>query len=64
MFVAQLFDRVLPGLQLFKPTQITDSPVPLADMAGYSGEVTVYALLYTAIVLLFGLVLFEDRDLA
>src|SRR5262249_43217093 len=64
MFVAQLFDRVLPGLQLFKPTQITDAPVPLADMAGYAGEVALYALMYTAIVLLFGLVLFEDRDLA
>jgi ABC-type transport system involved in multi-copper enzyme maturation permease subunit len=64
MFVAQLFDRVLPGLQLFKPTQITDAPIPLGDMAGYAGEVTLYALMYTAIVLLFGLVLFEDRDLA
>jgi ABC-type transport system involved in multi-copper enzyme maturation permease subunit len=64
LFVAQLFDRVLPGLQLFKPTQMTDTPVPLGDMAVYAGEVTLYALMYTAIVLLFGLVLFEDRDLA
>jgi hypothetical protein len=64
LFVAQLFDRVLPGLQLFKPTQITDAPVPLGDMAFYSGEVMLYALMYTVIVLLFGLVLFEDRDLA
>jgi hypothetical protein len=63
-FVAQLFDRVLPGLQLFKPTQITDAPVPLGDMAVYAGQVTLYSLLYTGIVLLFGLVLFEDRDLA
>jgi ABC-type transport system involved in multi-copper enzyme maturation permease subunit len=63
-FVAQLFDFVLPGLQLFKPTQITDAPVPLDQMTIYAGEVTTYALLYTAIVLLFGLVLFEDRDLA
>ena len=64
LFVAQLFDRVLPGLQLFKPTQITDAPVPLGDMAVYAGEVTLYSLMYTCIVLLFGLVLFEDRDLA
>jgi hypothetical protein len=63
-FMAKLFDFVLPGLQLFKPTQITDAPVPLGQMALYSGEVTLYALLYTSIVLLFGLVLFEDRDLA
>jgi ABC-type transport system involved in multi-copper enzyme maturation permease subunit len=64
LFVAQLFDRVLPGLQLFKPTQITDVPVPLGDMSLYTGQVMLYALLYTGIVLLFGLVLFEDRDLA
>jgi len=63
-FVAQLFDRVLPALQLFKPTQITDAPASLGDMAFYSAEVMLYALLYTVIVLLFGLVLFEDRDLA
>jgi len=64
LFVAHLFDRVLPALQLTKPTQITDVPVPLSDMAIYAGEVTLYAIMYTAIVLLFGLVLFEDRDLA
>jgi ABC-type transport system involved in multi-copper enzyme maturation permease subunit len=64
MFVAQLFDRVLPGLQLFKPTQINDAPIPVGDMTFYAGEVLTYSLLYTAIVLLFGLVLFEDRDLA
>ena len=64
LFVAQLFDRVLPALQLTKPTQITDVPVPLGDMAIYAGQVTLYAIMYTAIVLLFGLVLFEDRDLA
>jgi ABC-type transport system involved in multi-copper enzyme maturation permease subunit len=64
LFVARLFDFVLPALQLFKPTQITDSPVPLSDMAIYAAQVTLYSFLYTAIVLLFGLVLFEDRDLA
>jgi ABC-type transport system involved in multi-copper enzyme maturation permease subunit len=64
LFVAGLFDRVLPALQLFKPTQLTDAPVPLGDMVVYSGQVMLYALLYTGIVLLFGLVLFEDRDLA
>jgi ABC-type transport system involved in multi-copper enzyme maturation permease subunit len=64
LFVAGLFDRVLPALQLFKPTQMTDAPAPLGDMVMYSGQVLLYALLYTGIVLLFGLVLFEDRDLA
>jgi hypothetical protein len=33
-------------------------------MASYSGQVALYALMYVALVLLFGLVLFEDRDLA
>jgi ABC-type transport system involved in multi-copper enzyme maturation permease subunit len=64
LFVAQLFDRVLPALQLNKPTQITDAPAPLGDMTLYAGQVTLYSLMYTGIVLLFGLVLFEDRDLA
>jgi ABC-type transport system involved in multi-copper enzyme maturation permease subunit len=63
-FVAGLFDRVLPALQLFKPTPITDAPPGFGEMVGYAAWVMLYALLYTAIVLLFGLVLFEDRDLA
>src|SRR5207249_3450003 len=36
----------------------------LLAVAVYAGQVTLYSLLYTGIVLLFGLVLFEDRDLA
>lgn len=64
LFVVRLFDFVLPALQLFKPAQITDAPVPLGDMMFYAGEVALYSLMYTVLVLLFGLVLFEDRDLA
>jgi hypothetical protein len=64
LFVAQVFNILLPDLQLFSPTRITDVPIPVSELALYAGEVTAYSLLYTAILLLFGLVLFEDRDLA
>jgi ABC-type transport system involved in multi-copper enzyme maturation permease subunit len=64
VFMARGFDRVLPSLQLFSPTRITDVPIPVSQLALYAGEVLGYSVLYTALVLLFGLVLFEDRDLA
>lgn len=65
-FVAQLFNTVLPGLDLFDVgSSITrDFPLPLGAYFLYAGNVALYALGYTAIALLFGLVLFEDRDLA
>jgi ABC-type transport system involved in multi-copper enzyme maturation permease subunit len=63
-FASNAFNWLLPGLQLFKPVQITDAPIALGDMAGYAARVVIYTLLYAAIPLLFGLVLFEDRDLA
>ena len=65
-FLAQLFDAILPSLQFFQmgPAIIRDSPIELWDFIGYVFRVDGYALIYTAIVLLFGLILFEDRDLA
>ena len=65
-FMAQLFDVLLPGLDLFNigPVLARDSLPPPADFARYVGSVSGYALLYTAIALLIGLILFEDRDLA
>jgi hypothetical protein len=65
-FMAQLFDTILPGLELFRAGPALSSDVPLATGAffGYVGLVGFYGLLYTAIVLLLGLILFEDRDLA
>jgi hypothetical protein len=63
-FVAQAFDRILPSLQLTKPTLISDVPIAFTDLAQYSASVFCYALIYTVLVLIFGLVLFEDRDLA
>jgi hypothetical protein len=65
-FVAQLFDALLPGLASFNiGPALTRDPLPEAvPLAEYIATVSGYALLYTAIALLFGLILFEDRDLA
>ena len=65
-FMAQVFDTILPGLEHFSlgAVIVRDAPLPAGQFALYTGEVSLYALLYTAIALLFGLILFEDRDLA
>jgi ABC-type transport system involved in multi-copper enzyme maturation permease subunit len=65
-FMAQLSDTVLPGLDFFNLSVsiARDSPVPPGEFAVYVLSVTLYAVMYTAVALLFGLILFEDRDLA
>ena len=65
-FMAQLFDTVLPGLDLFDvgTAIIRDVPLPPGQYALYTFNVALYATTYTVIALLFGLILFEDRDLA
>ena len=65
-FMAQLFDTVFPGLDLFDvgSAVVRDVPLPAGAYALYTLNVTLYALTYTTIALLFGLILFEDRDLA
>jgi hypothetical protein len=65
-FMAQLFDALLPGLELFRvrPTVIDESTLPAGQYLGHVAAVAGYGVLFTAIVLLIGLVLFEDRDLA
>ena len=40
------------------------TPPPTGDFTIYVGMVSLYAVLYTTIALLVGLILFEDRDLA
>jgi len=52
-FVAQLFNNLLPGLEYFTPNY---GPIV--------GRIAFYGVMYTVVVLLFGLILFEDRDLA
>jgi ABC-type transport system involved in multi-copper enzyme maturation permease subunit len=65
-FMAQLFEHLLPGLDFFNMSAAIarDAPVLTGDFALYIGSVVLYAVLYTAIALLLGLILFEDRDLA
>lgn len=65
-FVAGLLETLLPGLEYFNlgPAVIRDKPLPLGPYALYVSSVFAYGLVYTAIALLFGLILFEDRDLA
>ena len=65
-FMAQLFDTLLPDLDLFHldPALLNETPLPAGPFARFLGSVSLYGLLYTSIVLLFGLILFEDRDLA
>jgi len=65
-FMAGVFDTVLPGLEFFDvgPAVVRDTPPPPGEFAVYVGSAALYAVLYTAIALLFGLILFEDRDLA
>jgi hypothetical protein len=65
-FFAQLLDTVLPDLGSFRmnPALLSDAPPPPVLFSQYVASVTLYGVVYTAIVLLFGLILFEDRDLA
>jgi hypothetical protein len=65
-FMATLFNNILPGMEFFSvgPALVTDSPPEMGKFYGYVGMVTLYGVLYTSILLLVGLVLFEDRDLA
>jgi hypothetical protein len=65
-FIAQFFDALLPGLAYFDlgPVIARDVPPPPLAFSIYVSSVALYAVLYSAIALLFGLILFEDRDLA
>jgi ABC-type transport system involved in multi-copper enzyme maturation permease subunit len=65
-FVAQLFSTIFPALDLFDvgSSIIRDLPLDPTMYAIYTLNVALYAVTYTAIALLVGLVMFEDRDLA
>jgi hypothetical protein len=65
-FVAGVLDTLLPDLDSFRidPTLLGDTPPPALDFTRYIASVSLYGLLYTGIALVFGLILFEDRDLA
>jgi ABC-type Na+ efflux pump permease subunit len=65
-FVSQLFDLLLPDLEAFRieTSVLADNPLPPGPFIMYLASVTFYGVLYSAIVLFVGLILFEDRDLA
>jgi hypothetical protein len=65
-FLGRLFDTVLPALEFYNmgPAIIRETPLDLWQFGGYVLTVFGYSVIYTAIVLLVGLLLFEDRDLA
>jgi len=65
-FLTQLLETITPALEYFDmgPAIIRDTPMNLWAFAAYVGSISLYAIVYTAIAMLFGLILFEDRDLA
>ena len=65
-FIAQLINAVFPGLEYFDmgPSIIRDTPLEVGSFAVYVATVFGYALIYSAIAMIGGLILFEDRDLA
>jgi ABC-type transport system involved in multi-copper enzyme maturation permease subunit len=65
-FLAKVFDVILPALEFFNmsPAIIRETKLDLGSFALYSFTVFGYAIIYTAIALVIGLLLFEDRDLA
>jgi ABC-type transport system involved in multi-copper enzyme maturation permease subunit len=65
-FISNLFYNVLPPLEFFNfnTVLISDIQLPLGALYRYVGMVVLQAVGFTVIALLFGLILFEDRDLA
>ncbi len=65
-FLGRLFDVLLPALEFFNmgPAIIREAPLDLWHFGGYVLTVLGYSVLYMAIALIVGLLLFEDRDLA
>jgi ABC-type transport system involved in multi-copper enzyme maturation permease subunit len=65
-FLGRLFDVLLPALEFFNmgPAIIREAPLDWGQFAIYVLTVFGYSCLYTAIALIVGLLLFEDRDLA
>ncbi len=65
-FMAQFLDLVLPNLESFRidPALLQETPIAPIHFTQYLASVSLYGVLYTSIALLFGLILFEDRDLA
>jgi len=65
-FLAKVFDVLMPSLEYYNmgPAVVRDTPLDLGQFALYALTVSGYSALYTAIALIVGLLLFDDRDLA
>lgn len=65
-FLTQIMETFTPALEYFNmgPAIIRDTPLSVPAFAQYVGSVVAYSAIYAVIALLFGLILFEDRDLA
>jgi ABC-2 family transporter protein len=65
-FMTQLMETFTPALEYFNmgPAIIRDTPLSVTAFAQYVCSVTAYSVVYAIVALLFGLILFEDRDLA
>jgi ABC-type transport system involved in multi-copper enzyme maturation permease subunit len=65
-FIAKTFETILPGLNNFDLSALIakDTPTDVHDLWVYVGFVFLYAFMYSSIAMVFGLILFEDRDLA
>lgn len=65
-FLGQMFDTLLPALEHFQMNTavVRELPLDLWQFTAYVTTVLGYAVIYTVIALLVGLLLFENRDLA
>src|SRR5262249_46655338 len=65
-FVAKLFEAMLPALKFLKIGNVIELSTPPnpRDFLIYVATAAFLSVIYTAIALLFGLIMFEDRDLA
>ena len=65
-FIAKTLQTILPGLDYFDISNLIAKDVapPPGQLWIYVGFVCLYAVMCSLIALLFGLILFEDRDLA
>jgi ABC-type transport system involved in multi-copper enzyme maturation permease subunit len=65
-FFGQMFDTLLPALEFFQMNTaiVRETPLDIGQFVTYVATVLGYALIYTTISLLVGLLMFENRDLA
>jgi len=63
-FVAELFGLLLPSLNVFKIESSLASGLVVVPWGAYTLQVGLHALIYSAVAMLVGLLLFEDRDVA